>query len=94
MSTCNIDLMDSKKSPKTNYFLDTVCKKFRETALSRNYKLKPPTPAQKAQHIDFIMLGLSSSKTTVSVSLDVKCSQDKSSDNKRYKLFRSIVKIR
>ncbi len=80
MSTCTIKPMDSKKSRKSNYFLDTVCKKFREEALSRHYKLKTPSPSQKASHVDFIMLGLSPSKTTLAVSLDVKCSQDNSSD--------------
>tara|TARA_B100000073_G_C23636165_1_gene534627 strand:+ start:35 stop:550 length:516 start_codon:yes stop_codon:yes gene_type:complete len=72
--------MDKKKSSKSNYFIDTACKKFRETALSKNYKLKMPSAGQKAQHIDFIMFGQSQNKTTVSVTLDVKCKTDSNSD--------------
>jgi hypothetical protein len=80
MTSCILTLMDNKNSSKSNYFIDTACKKFKETAFSKNYKLKKPSASQKAQHIDFIMFGQSKNKTTVSVSLDVKCKTDSNSD--------------
>ncbi len=80
MTSCIINLMENKRSSQHNYFIDKACKKFQETALSRNYKLQTPSASQKADHIDFLMLGQSKNKTTVAVSLDVKCKTDSNSD--------------
>lgn len=70
-------MQDKKRS---NYFTDTICNAFREVALSRNYRLQPPSASQKANHVDFVMLGQSKNKATISVTVDVKGFPPKSSD--------------
>jgi hypothetical protein len=62
---------------------------FVDVAKYRKYRIRRPSPEQKRRHVDFVMSGLTSSKRTQSVTLDIKYRQGKNSDKWHWLEFKS-----
>ena len=84
---CKEEVMHRKNHRQSLYSKEN-CSSFSATAKERGYKLRNPSGPQKAEHKDFVMIGVDKDTGTRSVTLDIKTLHSKSSDKWHWLEFR------